>query len=149
MELASIYALLDRFDASEIEEMELDMEGVRLRLKHGSRLSGQRSNAPAEQSSFGSAPETEQTAAGAEKNRKSSCTEVKAPLVGRFYLAPSPDADPFVVPGQPVKKGQVIGIIEAMKMMNEIAASADGIVSEILVSDGELVEYDQTLITIM
>lgn len=73
---------------------------------------------------------------------------VRAPLVGTFYKAPTPDAKPFVEIGQKVKKGDVIGIIEAMKLMNEVSAPADGEVVQILVEDSRMVEYDQPLIVI-
>jgi acetyl-CoA carboxylase biotin carboxyl carrier protein len=72
--------------------------------------------------------------------------EIKAPLVGTFYRAPSPEDKPFVTIGQTVKKGDVVGIIEAMKMMNEITAAQDGVVTAIDAEDGSLVEYDQTLV---
>lgn len=74
--------------------------------------------------------------------------EVKSPLVGTFYAASAPGAEPFVKVGDAVKKGQVLGIIEAMKLMNEIEAEYDGIVKSILVEDGNLVEYDQTMFII-
>lgn len=72
--------------------------------------------------------------------------EVKSPMVGVFYAAPSPDADPFVKVGDRVKKGDVICIIEAMKLMNEITADEDGEVVDICVQNGEVVEYGQTLV---
>ena len=71
---------------------------------------------------------------------------VSSPFVGTFYRAPSPETDPFVEVGQRVKKGQVVCIVEAMKLMNEIEAEADGIVAEVLAKNGEHVEYGQGLI---
>ncbi|MBR0491529.1 MAG: acetyl-CoA carboxylase biotin carboxyl carrier protein [Clostridia bacterium] len=73
---------------------------------------------------------------------------VKSPMVGTFYSKPSPDAEPFVEVGQVVKKGQTLCIIEAMKLMNEIESEFDGKVKEILVSDGEAVEYGKPLFII-
>lgn len=70
---------------------------------------------------------------------------VKAPLVGTFYNAPSPGAKVFVQEGDSVKKGQVLGIIEAMKLMNEIEAEEDGVIERILVSNASMVEYGQPL----
>jgi acetyl-CoA carboxylase biotin carboxyl carrier protein len=70
---------------------------------------------------------------------------VRAPLVGTFYVAPSPGADPFVRPGDEVEIGQTVGILEAMKLMNPILADEPGVVAEILVGDAESVEYDQVL----
>ncbi|MBQ1339745.1 MAG: acetyl-CoA carboxylase biotin carboxyl carrier protein [Ruminococcus sp.] len=73
---------------------------------------------------------------------------VKSPIVGTFYAAPSPDKPPFVRVGDEVKKGDVIMIIESMKLMNEIQSDYDGIVDKILVSDGQAVEYDQPIMVI-
>lgn len=73
---------------------------------------------------------------------------VCSPLVGTFYLAPSPEEDPFVKPGDTVTKGQTIGIIEAMKLMNEIVAECDGTVEKVLAENGEMVEYGQPLFCI-
>lgn len=73
---------------------------------------------------------------------------IAAPLVGTFYTKPSPDAKPFVQVGQMVHKGDVVGIIEAMKLMNEIKAKEDGVVSHFLVEDGKLVEFQQGLIAL-
>ncbi len=70
---------------------------------------------------------------------------IKAPLVGTFYAAPSPDQPPFVQVGDTVKKGDVVLIIESMKLMNEVTSDVDGVVQEILVKNGDAVEYDQPL----
>lgn len=73
---------------------------------------------------------------------------IKAPIVGTFYAAPSPDQPPFVQVGDRVKKGDVILIIESMKLMNEVTSDTDGVVKEILVKNGDAVEYDQPLMVI-
>jgi acetyl-CoA carboxylase biotin carboxyl carrier protein len=73
---------------------------------------------------------------------------VKSPIVGTFYSAPSPDKPPFVKQGDEVKKGDVIMIIESMKLMNEIQSEFDGTVEQILVSDGQAVEFDQPIMVI-
>lgn len=73
---------------------------------------------------------------------------VKAPMVGTFYRAPSPGASPFVEVGQTVKEGEPLCIIEAMKLLNEIEADKSGVVKEILVENGEPVEYGQPLFVI-
>lgn len=79
---------------------------------------------------------------------ESSDTLVRSPMVGTFYVGPSPDEDPFVKPGQEVLTGQTLAIVEAMKMMNEIKAPAPGIVTEVLAANGSQVEYDQPLFRI-
>ena len=73
---------------------------------------------------------------------------VDSPLVGRFYIAPAEDAEPFVKVGDTVKKGQTLAIIEAMKLMNEIESEYDGVVTKILAENGEGVEYGQPLFCI-
>lgn len=73
---------------------------------------------------------------------------IKSPLVGTFYASPSEGADPYVQVGDHIKKGQVVGIVEAMKLMNEIESDYDGIVEEILVSNEENVEYGQPMFRI-
>ena len=86
--------------------------------------------------------------ASMEASGVSSDQVVTCPLVGTFYSAPSPDAEDFVKVGDTVKKGQVLGIVEAMKLMNEIESDYDGVVEAILVKDGETVEYGQPLFRI-
>ncbi len=71
--------------------------------------------------------------------------EVKAPMVGTYYSAPSPGASPFIEVGQHVNKGDTIGIIEAMKLLNQIEADVSGIVKAICVENGEPLEYGQTI----
>lgn len=89
-----------------------------------------------------------QTAEKAEEAPVISGNIVKSPIVGTFYAAPSPDKPPFVKVGSSVKKGDVIMIIESMKLMNEVKSEFDGVVKEILVSDGQAVEYDQPIMII-
>ena len=98
--------------------------------------------------------ETVQTSVPAQENTRQVQEEtldgnvVKSPLVGTFYNAPSPDAEPYVKVGHTVKKGQVLAIVEAMKLMNEIESEFDGTVEKILVSNEEVVEYGQPLFVI-
>ena len=73
---------------------------------------------------------------------------VKAPLVGTFYAAPSEEAEPFVKVGDTVKKGQILGIIEAMKLMNEIESEYDGVIEAVMIENEQVVEYGQPLFRI-
>ena len=82
------------------------------------------------------------------KNPQANGDLISSPMVGTFYSAPSPSAKPFVSVGQHVNKGDTVGIIEAMKIMNQIEADHSGTVVEILVKDGEAVEFGQALIVI-
>lgn len=84
----------------------------------------------------------------ADKEEKIEGTVVKSPIVGTFYVASSPDSEPFVKVGDSVHKGQVIGIIEAMKLMNEIESEYDGTIQKILVNNKDMVEYGQPLFVI-
>ena len=80
--------------------------------------------------------------------KKAEGNVVKSPLVGTFYSASSPDSAPFVKVGDTVKKGQVLGIVEAMKLMNEIESEFDGVVKEIQIENEQVVEYGQPLFVI-
>lgn len=96
-----------------------------------------------------SAPATlSDSAAPAEEVDSSKFHKTLSPIVGTFYSAPSPDADPFVKVGDKVKKGQSICIVEAMKIMNEIEADISGTVMEILVANADPVEFNQPLILV-
>lgn len=95
-----------------------------------------------------SVPAAPEPAACAPEPAAPAGTEVKAPMVGVYYAAPAPGADPFVRVGSKVKKGETLCIIEAMKVMNEVAAESDGEVLSINAKDGELVEYGSCLMTI-
>ena len=83
-----------------------------------------------------------------ESTIKENGTQVTSPIVGTAYLAPEPGAKKFVEVGQKIKKGQTIMIVEAMKTMNHVPSTQDGIVSKILVKDGEPVEFGQPLISV-
>ena len=90
----------------------------------------------------------ESTITATDKGSEASGNLISSPMVGTYYSAPSPSAKPFVTVGQHVNKGDTVGIIEAMKIMNQIEADHSGTVVEILVKDGEAVEFGQALIVI-
>lgn len=73
---------------------------------------------------------------------------IKSPLVGTFYAAPAENAEPFIQVGDQVQEGKVLGIVEAMKLMNEIESEFDGVIEKILVENGETVEYGQPLFVV-
>ena len=95
-----------------------------------------------------SAPEDALSETEANTAAEISGNIVKAPIVGTYYRSPSPDKPPFVKIGDKVKKGDVIMIIESMKLMNEVQSEFDGVVERILVTDGQAVEYDQPIMII-
>ena len=92
--------------------------------------------------------QVESTTTVANKGSEASGDLISSPMVGTYYSAPSPSAKPFVTVGQHVNKGDTVGIIEAMKIMNQIETDHSGTVVEILVKDGEAVEFGQALIII-
>ena len=92
--------------------------------------------------------DTSSSVEAAEVKADTNIKTITSPLVGTFYAAPSPDDAPFVSVGDTVKKGQVIGIVEAMKLMNEIESEHDGVITEIMVNNGDMVEYGQILIKV-
>ena len=105
--------------------------------------------APAAAVAAPAAPATAEPAAPtAPAQIASGATEVCAPMVGVFYVAPSPGAEPFVHVGSKVKKGETLCILEAMKLMNEVVAECDGEIAEICANDGDLVEYGRVLFRI-
>ena len=85
---------------------------------------------------------------GQDVNAEENFNIVKSPMVGTFYLKPSPDSEPYVQVGQKVKRGDTLCIIEAMKLMNEIESEFDGEIAEVLLKDGEMVEYGKPLFKI-
>ena len=100
---------------------------------------------PAQQAAVENQPQIQNEAPVGSTIDFNHITEVKSPMVGVFYAAPSPDAQPFVQVGSKVKKGDVLCIIEAMKLMNEITAEQDGTIVEICAQNGQAVEYGTPL----
>lgn len=146
MELKQIYELWDRFETSGINDLEIEFQGVKLHMKKEAET--QNGSKPAmsadkiaDYNQNQSEAQPKELVQAADENFK----EIIAPIVGTFYASPSPDEKPFVEVGQSVKKGDVVGIIEAMKLMNEVVADEDGVVEEIFVQDQSFVEYHQVL----
>ena len=139
MDLESIYALMERFERSSLTGLELEQNGTRLKLDKTVAVAAA-SAAPV------AAVSTVQTpAAPAAQTETQEGEYIKAPLVGTFYAAAGPEAEPFVKVGDQVKKGQTVCILEAMKMMSEIPAPMDCVIEELLVENGSLVGYDAPL----
>lgn len=136
MEIENILTLIDKVSASGLTAFTLEEGNLQISMK--------KEEIPAKNT----AVTVEMKGAEAAQALEPEGNKVLSPLVGTFYLAPSPEAAPFVNIGDMVKKGQVLGIIEAMKLMNEIECEYDGVVAEILVKNGEMVEYGQPLFVI-
>ncbi|MBT9685637.1 acetyl-CoA carboxylase biotin carboxyl carrier protein [Pseudoflavonifractor sp. MCC625] len=144
MDFKEICALMERFEASSIQHFELEQKDFRLALDKALPAVPAVIPAPVPGAVIPAAPAPAAPAPAAPAPEAEG-SFIKAPLVGTFYAASSPDAAPFAPVGTAVKKGQTVCILEAMKMMSEVPAPADGIIAEVLVSDGELVGFDQPL----
>jgi acetyl-CoA carboxylase biotin carboxyl carrier protein len=151
MDLRKLKKLIDLVEESGIGELEITEGEEKVRIVKGGVVSLSPGPAPVPAAAPATAAPRQATATGAVPAGASEAPlaveghVVKAPMVGTFYRSPSPDAKPFVEVGQAVKEGEVICIIEAMKLMNEIDADAAGVVKAILVENGQPVEYGQPL----
>ena len=146
MELKQIYELWDRFETSGINDLEIEFQGVKLHMrKEAGAQTGSKSAMSADKIADHNQNQSEAQPKELVQAADANFKEIIAPIVGTFYASPSPDEKPFVEVGQSVKKGDVVGIIEAMKLMNEVVADEDGVVEEILVQDQSFVEYHQVL----
>ncbi|WP_446215472.1 acetyl-CoA carboxylase biotin carboxyl carrier protein [Micromonospora sp. IBHARD004] len=119
----------------------------RVRLRSGETVLEVEWHVPA-QAAPGAGPAPEPAPSAGPPSPEPGRLAVRAPVVGTFYRAPEPGAAPFVAVGDLIRPGQVIGIVEAMKLMNEVTADQAGRVVEVLVDDGQPVEYDQPLIVL-
>lgn len=143
MEINEIIQLINTVSSSKLTRFRYEEDDVKIVLEKNTQ--GQVIAAQALPVQIQTA--AEQTAAE-EESGETTGNVIKSPLVGTFYNASSPESDAFVSVGDTVKKGQTLGIIEAMKLMNEIECEFDGVVAEILVENEEMVEYGQPLFVI-
>lgn len=176
MDFDKILMLWDRFDNSSAASFEMEFQGTRLKwekpgmqvpggitgyagvqvpgsVSAGANAPGAASGVVASSSGAGASPagimDTSAGEADPSGRAADPSAEILAPLVGTFYRAASPEGEPFVKEGQKVKKGDVIGIIEAMKLMNEITADRDGTVQDIPAENGALVGFHQVLVRLL
>ncbi|MBP3284283.1 MAG: acetyl-CoA carboxylase biotin carboxyl carrier protein [Clostridia bacterium] len=148
MDIKSVKALADIMKGNDIQVIEVTEGDFKIRMEKGSKsaIEAVTPNVPAvaPEKALSVPPVQGPTALTVVKEG----TEIKSPMVGVFYAAPSPDAEPFVKVGSTVKKGDVLCIIEAMKLMNEITAEQDGTITEVCMKNGDVVEYSQVLFRI-
>ncbi|QVI33989.1 acetyl-CoA carboxylase, biotin carboxyl carrier protein [Lacticaseibacillus chiayiensis] len=144
MDTKMIEVLIKQLEQSSLHELELTLGEDSLHLVKASPVAPA---APAA-SPANTVPVTPVSPAPAAKPEEPAGTAIKAPLVGIVYLAPKPGAAPYVKVGDHVKKGQVVCIIESMKMMNEIKSTVTGTLKAVEVDNESLVEYDQLLFTV-
>ena len=146
MDLQDVMKLLELMEARHLEEIEVEQGETRIRLRKGGAppVVVPIAAAPAAAAN----PQAVPAASEAEKAAEANLVKITSPMVGTFYRAASPDADPFISEGDHVTPDQVICIIEAMKVMNEIKAEIEGEVVSVLIENGESVEFGQPMVTI-
>lgn len=154
MDLKLIKNIINLISDSDVDEVAIEEGDFKIKVKKTGTVeqvtytqpmaAPQMQSAPAQPA----APATPAAPAQEDKAPTAAGETVTSPIVGTYYQAPSPDSDPFMKVGDKVAKGQTLCIIEAMKIMNEIEAEFNGTLKEILVSDGQAVEFDQPLFII-
>lgn len=156
IDLRFVKKLVDMIDASSVDSIEISSDkGMKIRI---SKTSQQRATVQLGQPmqmaavpaapAVSEAPTAKETAAAKAESAKSRWLEVKSPMVGTYYSAPEPGAKPYLSVGERISKGQILCIIEAMKIMNEIESEFDGVVKEVLAQNSHPVEYGQVLLRI-
>ncbi len=161
MDISQLEAILKLLRTNEVTEFELEQDGTKIKLVRGSHFALQQA-APVQhsvahtvepavvQTTMNGTPAHSQigSAAGQAPSIPENWSKVESPIVGTFYRRPSPDAEPYAKEGDLVKKGQTLCIIEAMKLMNEIEAPIGGKIEKVLLNDGQVVEFGETLFLI-
>jgi len=156
MDLKVIKDILDLISESDVNEVAIEEGDFKIKVKKTGdvqTVSYTQPAAPAAPAQPAAPPaETSQQQGGDSQSEAGEVQldgdTVTSPIVGTFYRAPSPDSDPFVSVGDSVQKGQTLCIVEAMKIVNQIEAEFSGVIKEILVEDGQPVEYEQPLFII-
>jgi acetyl-CoA carboxylase biotin carboxyl carrier protein len=156
-DIEDLKQLIEFLKAHQIAEFDLDRGDLKIRLKFEQQagapaglgdLARLLASAPPSVAQAAQAAAAPVAAAAPAADEDAGLHIVKSPIVGTFYGSPSPGAAPFVAPGDRVEKGQVICIVEAMKLMNEIESDATGEIVKCLVSNGQPIEFGQPLFTI-
>lgn len=160
MKIQEIREIIKLVDASSIDEFTYESEGTKVKLKKNSGTAAPAAHAPAAPAApkAEAAPQTAAPAPSAKAEElvseevpevapqnNENLHQILSPMVGTFYKSPSPEDEAYVQAGTKVSADQVVCIVEAMKLFNEIEAEVDGEIAEILVKDGQLVEYGQPL----
>jgi acetyl-CoA carboxylase biotin carboxyl carrier protein len=154
IDLRYVKKLLEMIDASSVNSIEITSDkGVKIRISKTARGAVQYAApmqfaAAPQMAAPAAAPPAPAAEAPKQESPKSRLLEVKSPMVGTYYSAPEPGAKPYLSVGDRISKGQILCIIEAMKIMNEIESEFDGVVKEILAQNAHPVEYGQVLFRI-
>lgn len=148
MNLKEIKEMIALMNENDLMELEIEKDGMRIKLrKTTGEPQGAHPSVVIERPAFSDSAR-QGSVEIPQQAGSSTSVEIKAPMVGTFYRAPSPEAPPYVEVGQTVEPGQVICIIEAMKLMNEIKSEIKGKIIEITVENAEPVEFGQTMFII-
>ncbi len=147
MELSYIKKIIKLVENSEVDEIEIEEEGKKIRVaKSKPQAATYQVPLPAQfPPPLPAAPAPAAPPAEQKPKPEKHYHEIKSPIVGTFYRAPSPDAEPYVDAGQQIKEGDVLCIVEAMKLMNEIESDVAGKIVKIMVENAKPVEYNQVL----
>ena len=145
MDIRKIKKLIEMLQASDLREIEVKEGEESVRIARGGISSQKEEYVISNQATQPVKSTTEEIGID---DSNASGNHIKSPIVGTFYRKPAPDKPPFVEVGDHVEKGQVVCIVEAMKMMNEIKSDFSGTIKSINVEDGTPVEFDQNLITV-
>lgn len=140
-----IQELIDLLKKNNLTELELEREGLRIRVRNEIGVKTITTTVADQGTSGSTSASQPSVAAGTQTEDTTGMITIASPIVGTFYRSPSPDADPYVEEGDYVKKGQVLCIVEAMKLMNEIESEVNGRVMKILAESTKPVEYGQAL----
>ncbi len=145
MNLKEVKQLIDLMNENNLGELEIERDGLKIRLKkEGEKIKKEETVTAVSPAKTSESTEIEE----GELLKKEGFFEIRSPMVGTFYRASSPNAEAFVETGQEIEEDHVVCIIEAMKLMNEIKSEVKGKIVEILVKNGEAVEFDQPLFRI-
>ncbi|MBU2541178.1 MAG: acetyl-CoA carboxylase biotin carboxyl carrier protein [Candidatus Omnitrophica bacterium] len=148
MNIREIKEMLSLMNENNLAEFEFEKDGMRIRLKKGtgSQYEVSTTQPDGEQTKEILDAQKQQAKSSSEASKEvKGLIEIKVPMVGTFYRAPSPETPPYIEVGQVISKGQIICIVEAMKLMNEIKSEHKGKIVEILVNNAEPVEYGQVI----
>ena len=145
MEYEKIKQLMDDMGNSKLSSIDIDFpDGTKISMKKNENV-----EISTKAMKFSSQEVKKEELKSEQSSNEDTGKNVKSPMVGTFYIKPNPSANPYVEVGKKVKKGDVLCIIEAMKLMNEIESEVDGEVAEIFIKDGEAVEYGKALFRII
>ncbi len=143
MNQSQLFELMDKFDGTKLTKLVYEADGVSICLEKEINyvVANEKTmiQAPSIVAEPSQSTATEQTAIA------SNYIEIKSPLTGVFYKAASPDSAPFVNVGDKVSKGQIVCLVEAMKLMNEITSPCDGVIKSVCIENGDVVSFDQIL----